>query len=143
MAKSIISHRVTRGSTVHFVGTVGFADFKGAVCAWSAVAALQEQRDACLAMMRESIGNESTFNVASRREAELSAQIRRLRNGQGRRHRNGSAIPLTTADQNIYQRAGDRQEREYREADRMDAEIVTLRLQRGGIVANVKAGVRS
>lgn len=45
MAKSIMSHRVTRGSLVHVVGGVGFPNLLGALCAWSAIVASQEQRD--------------------------------------------------------------------------------------------------
>lgn len=144
MAKPIIPcPAIVRGSLVHQVGDVQFTRFRHAVSAWSAVHALQERRNAALATLRSNIGNAAAFAVASREEAKLAAQIRRLRDKQGRLHRNGRATPLTTADQDIYQRASDRQEREYREADCMDAEVATLRLQRGGIVACVKAGVRS
>lgn len=57
-----------------------------------------------------------------------------------RRHHAAKFVPLTAEDKAIFHRASARQEREYRKADGIDAEIALLRLTRGGIVANVKRG---
>lgn len=181
---------IVRGSLVHQVRDVLFAEFKGAACAWSAADAeraealetarqakheaqpiaaapdpahavaadmieitrplaetgkrtdlvdtLTEQRTAALATMKANIHNAVAFSAACRQEAELAAQIRRHK-----RHRNGRALPLTADDQYIFQRASVRQKYDYRRVDSDDAEVARLRLTRGGIVANVKAGVRS
>jgi hypothetical protein len=117
MAKTIMSHRVTRGSLVHQVQDVQFPQLKQALCAASAANALQLQ---------------------AQRMAVLAAQIRRIR-----RHRNGKDILLAVEDQYIFQRPSGRQAREYRRPDSDDAEIVRLRLMRSRIVANVRAGVQS
>lgn len=129
---------IVRGSLVHQVADVQFAEFRGAACAWSATRALHDLQDPQVPRMRGNVRNDAAFSEARRPEAELAARIRRIR-----RHRNGRAVPLSADDQYIFQRASVRQEYDYRRADSDDAEVVRLRLTRGGIVANVKAGVRS
>lgn len=61
----------------------------------------------------------------------------------GRRHRNGRDVPLTAEDKAIFNRVSGRQEREYRIADRTDAEVLVLRLQRGGVLASLVGRVQS
>jgi hypothetical protein len=137
---------IVRDSLYFFIGDVGFSSQKTAICAASAVEAhrldlfdtLQVQRIDALADMRASIGNVAAFAVASKEEAALAGQVRRLR-----RHRNGRDIPLTPEDLAIFHRASERQEREYRIADRTDAEVLRLRLQFGGVACIVAKGIRS
>jgi hypothetical protein len=54
-------------------------------------------------------------------------------------------VSLTAEDQQILQRIGARQERQYRRADREDAELARMRLSRAGCgIANVVArGIRA
>lgn len=59
----------------------------------------------------------------------------------GRRHRNGKDVPLTAEDKAIFHRISEHQEREYRIADRTDAEVLVLRLQNGGVIVNVAKGI--
>lgn len=110
------------------------------LCAASAVHALhdlQAQRSRALATMKAHIRNDAVFSAASRQEATLAVQIRRAR-----RHRNGADVPLTVEDRSIFHRASERQEREYRIADRTDAEVVRNRLLAGGgVVLAVAKGI--
>lgn len=79
MAESIMSYGVVRGTLVHRVADVQFLKLKQALCAASAVHALQAQRTAVLATMRASARDLKAFAAAAAVEAELAAQIRRAR----------------------------------------------------------------
>lgn len=85
---------VRHGELVHVVGGVAFADFRRAVCAWSAaeahridivdqVDALTVQRAVALVEMRDAGSDLLRFRAASRRESFLAAKLRRLRRQGG------------------------------------------------------------
>lgn len=83
MAKPIITPTVIRGQLMFVVGNVAVSHLKTALCAWSAIDALVERRQACLAIMCANAGTPispgDAFSKAAREEAELAARIRRLR----------------------------------------------------------------
>lgn len=87
MATPIITPTVIRGQLMFIVGNVAVSNLKTALCAWSAIDALVESRQACLATMRANAGTPiapgDAFSIASREEAQLAARIRRLRSAGG------------------------------------------------------------
>lgn len=103
-----------------------------------ALQGLEAKRMAALATMRAIARDPYAFAGASKEEATLAAQIRRLK-----RHRNGRDVPLTAEDKAILIRISERQEREYRIADRTDAEVLLLRLARGGVLVSRIGRVQS